>query len=101
MSASRPQIHDVVRRADHRLLVLHHDECVALVPEGSHDFQQPSDIARVKSHAGLVHHKESVDQRGTEAGGEVHTLDLAAAERFCGTIEGKVTETDRDEVAEP
>jgi len=43
---------------------------------------------RMQSHAWLVENEERIDQRCTEAGGEIHPLKLAAAEAPCPSDPG-------------
>ena len=54
----------------------------------------------MEADAWLVHDEEGVHQRGTQAGGEVHPLDLAARERLGCTVEREIAETDGLKVAE-
>ena len=91
---------DVVGGADHGLVVLHDDHGVAGGGEGADDADEPVDVARVQSDAGLIEDEDRVDQRGAEAGGEVDALHLAAAQRPRRSVERKVPEADLLEVAQ-
>ena len=91
---------DVVGGADHGLVVLDDDNCVAGVGKVADNGDESFDIARVEADGGLVEDEESIDEGGAEARGEVDALDLAAGEGFGGAIEGEIAETDLLEVAQ-
>ena len=91
---------DMVGRADHGFVVLDDDHGVAGVRQRPDDADQAVDVARVQADAGLVEHKEGVDQRSAEARGEVDAFDFASAQRARGAVEGEIAEADLLQVAQ-
>ena len=63
----------------HGGVVLYHHQRVTGVTQALHGHNNAVHIARVQADAGLVQHKQRVDQRGAQCGGEVDALYLTAA----------------------
>ena len=101
LAATGPDIDDVIGRADDRLLVFHHEQRVPLVAQIVHHAHEPADIARMQADAWFVHDEKRVHERRAEAGGEIHPLHFAAAERARGAVEREITEADFAKVPEP
>ena len=53
-----------VGRQHHRRVVLHHHQGIARIAQAVHGFGDAAHVARVQADAGLVQHKQGVDQRG-------------------------------------
>ena len=100
-AAAGADVEEIVGRADDRFLVLDHEQRVALVAQVVHHADEPADIARMQADARLVQDEERVHERSAEAGGEVHALHFAAAERAGGAIEREITEPDFAEITQP
>ena len=86
--------------ADHGFLVFDDHERVALVAQAAHHLDEAAEVARVKADRRLIEDEERVDQRGAEASGEIHALDLAAGKRARGAVEREVAKADLDEIAQ-
>src|SRR4051812_31288489 len=80
LTAPRPDIDHVIRRADDGLFMLDHQERIALIPQVVHYAHQPADVARMQTDAWLVHDEQRVYQRCAETGRKVHALDLPTAQ---------------------
>ena len=65
-----------------------------------HDADEAVDVAGVEADGWLVEHEERAGERGAEAGREVDAFNFAAGKRARLAIEGEVTESDFDQVAE-
>src|ERR1041385_1669715 len=91
------KIDDLIRRPDHAGFVLDDDDGIARVAQGLEDADKAGRVVRVQADAGFVEDEEGVDQARAEAGGEVHTLGLAAGERAGGAIQREVAEADLNE----
>ena len=85
---------DLVGRADHRFLVLDHDDRVAPIAQRDDRADQPVDVARMQADRGLVEHVEHVDQAGPQGAGQRHALGFAAAERAQRAIERQIAQAD-------
>jgi hypothetical protein len=96
----RTDLDHMIGRADHGLVMLDDHHGVAGIGERADDGDQAVDVARVQADARLVEHEERVHERGAEAGGEVHALDLAAGQGAGGTVEREVAQADLSQVAE-
>jgi len=77
-----PHVHHVVGRADHVLVVLHHQHTVAEVAQVLQGADQAVVVALVQADAGLVQHVHHPGEAGADLGGEPDALRLAAGERL-------------------
>ncbi len=100
-TAAGADIEQVIGRADDRFLMLDHEQRVAFVAQVVHHPDEPADVAWMEADARLVHHEKRVHERSAKAGGEIHPLDFAAAERAGRPIERQITEPDFAEIAQP
>ena len=100
LSASGTEVDDMICRANDGLFMLHHKKSVPLVPEGPHDLEELADITRMQADTRFVHDEERVDERGAEAGGQVHSLNLTARECLRGAVEREVTKPHGLQIAE-
>ena len=62
LAAARADIHDVVGRADDRLLVFDNEERVPFVAQIVHHANEPANVAGMETYAWFVHHEERVHQ---------------------------------------
>ena len=81
--------HAVGREHDGRV-VLHHHQGVARIAQAQHGLGDAVHVARVQADAGLVQHKQRVDQAGAQGRGQVDALHLAAAQRAALAVECEV-----------
>ena len=100
-AAARADLDEVVRGAHHGLLVLDDEQRVALVAQALHHADEPSDVARMQADARFIEHEQRVHERCAEARGEIHALQLAAAERAGLPVEIQVAQAGALEIAEP
>ena len=73
-----PKIHDVVGRAHHVGIVLHHHDRVAEIAKFAQYSDQPLRIPRVQADRGLVEHIGRAHQPRPETGRELNPLRFAA-----------------------
>ena len=97
----RPQVDDEVGRADRLLVVLHHEDGVAEVPQPLERVEEPAVVALVEPDAGLVEDVEHADQARADLGREADALPLAARQRGGGAVERQVVEPDVGQEAQP
>jgi len=75
------KINEVVRRANHVRIVLHHQNRVAQIAQIFKNADQLGGVARVQANRRLVEHIERAHQPRTERGSKLNALGLAARER--------------------
>ena len=92
--------HDLVGRADQRLLVLDDHHGVAAVTKTENRSHEAMDVAGVKANRRLVQDVERVYQAGTEGRRERDPPRLAAAERSHHAIERQVAQPDGLKIVE-
>ena len=85
-------VHQMVGGADRVLVVLHHDQGVAQIPQPGQGGQQAVVVALVQADAGLIEHVEHAGEAGADLGGQADALGLAAGEGHGGAIEAQVVE---------
>ncbi len=95
------EVDDVIRAADHVVIVLDDHQRISLVAQTMQDTRSSVlNFARMKAEAGLVEHVECVDQAGAEGLGQAYPLQLAGRQAACGAVERQVIEPDLRQVAE-
>ena len=99
-AATGAEFDEIIRGADHRLLVFDDEQSVSFVAQVLHHADEPARVARMQADAWFVEHEERVHERGAETRREIHALDLAAAQRARRAVEREVAEADFDEVAQ-
>ncbi len=82
-----PDVHDPVGVADGVLVVLHHDQRVAEVPQPGQRVDQAVVVPLVQADGGLVQDVEHPDQPRTDLGGQPDALRLPAGEGAGGPVE--------------
>lgn len=85
-------IHQVVGGADRVLVVLHHDQGVAQVPQLGEGGEQAIVVALVQPDAGFVEHVEHAGEAGADLRGQADPLGLPAGEGHGGPIQAQVIE---------
>ncbi len=95
------EIGQVLRRADHQRVVLHHHHRVGPRRQLLEDRDQPLGVARVETRRGLVEHVERVRQVGAERVGQLDPLGLASRERSRQPVQREVAEVHAQQEAEP
>ena len=89
-SRQRSQVDQVIRRADHLLIVLHDDDGIAGIGESPDDVDQEVAVPRMESYRGLVEDIKRTDESTAERGGEIDPLTLAPREGPRDAVEGQV-----------
>ena len=74
--------------------MFHHHQGVACIAQALHGHDDAVHVARVQADAGFVQHKQGVDQRGAQGGGQVDALHFAAAECAALAVEREVADAD-------
>ena len=91
---ARTQIDDVVRRAHHVRIVLHHHDRVAQIAQFLQDADQPPGVAAVQADRRLVQHVAGAHQPRAQRRGELDALRLAARERGGQAVQRQVVQPD-------
>ena len=91
---ARSQVDDVVGAAQGLLVVLHHDQGVAQVPEVEQGLQQALVVTLVQPDGRLVEDVEHSHQGGTDLGGQPDALRFAAGEGGGAPVQGEVLQPD-------
>ena len=94
LARARAQIDDVVRRAHHVGIVLHHHDRVAQFAQFFQDADQPAGVAAVQSDGRLVQHVAGAHQPRAQTRGELDALRLAARERGRQPVEREIVQPD-------
>ena len=89
---TRPRAHvdHAVSGQHDRRVVLHHHQRVARIAQAVHGLGDAAHVTGVQTNAGLIQHKQGVDQRGAQSRGEVDALHLTAAQRAALAVECEV-----------
>ena len=101
LARARADVHQVVGGAHGVLVVLHHDEGVAHVPQLLQGAQELGVVPLVQADAGLVQDIEHPHEGGADLGGQADALGLAAGESGRGPGQGEVLQTDALQKAQP
>ena len=83
-------IDDVLGPPDRVVVVLDHDQSIAVAFEPGQRLEQDAVVARVQPDGGLVQHVADALQVGAELRGEPDALRLAPGERRCAAVERQV-----------
>src|SRR5438128_2635793 len=100
-SRARPQIQDIIRRADRVGIMLDHEDGVSQIAQSLKRVEQGVVVALVQSDARLVEDVKHADKRRADLRGEADTLRLAAAQRAALAVEREIAEADVFQKAEP
>ena len=100
LARARAHVYDVVRRADGVLVMLHHDDGVALVPQALEGGDEAVVVALVKPDGGLVQNVEHAHEAGADLRGQADALRLAAGEGGRGAGQREVVEAHVDQEAQ-
>ena len=87
-------VHNPVGRQHHRRVVLNHHQGVACIPQTQHGLRDAVHVARMQTYAGLVQHKQGVDQRSAQGCRQVDALHLAAAQGAALSVQTQITDAD-------
>ena len=101
LARARADVDDVVGGADRLLVVLDHDQGVALVAQVLERAEQDRVVARMQADRRLVEHVAHALQVAAELRREADALRLAAGERRRGAVEGQVAEAHLLEELQP
>ena len=94
-------VHDIVGGPHGVLIVLHHQQGVAQVPQVLHSLQQHVIVPLVQADGGLVQNIQHSHQRGADLGGQPDALALAAGQAGGAAGQGQVLEPHRPQEAQP
>ena len=92
LSGPGAQIKHQVGGPDELRVVLDHDESVAGVAQAMQDPDQPPDVPGVQPDARLVEDEEGVHEGGSEGGGQIDPLHLAAAQGSGLAVQGQIAQ---------
>ena len=97
----RPEIKNVVGRADRFLVVLDHDDGIPEIAQPTQRADEARIIALMQTDAGLVEHIEHAGKTGADLRREPDALCLAPGKRATLAIEREIIEPDFEEEIEP
>ena len=100
LASARSDVHDMVRRLDRRLVVLHHDQGVAEIPQAHERVDQPAIVPLVEPDRRLVEDVQHTDEPAPDLRRQPDPLGLAPRERARRTIQRQVVEPHVDEEPE-
>ncbi len=96
-----PEVHDPIRRLDHRFVVLDDQDAVAQLLKPSEAVDQPRGVARMEPGRRLVQDIADPDQPRAELRRQPGPLELAAGERVRAAAQRQVIQADVEQVPEP
>ena len=97
----RPQIHDIIGRADRILVMLDHDHRIAQIAQPLQRRQQHVVVALMEANARLIEHVKHARQPAANLAGKADTLRFAARQRAAGAIQIEVIQPDIIQKAQP
>src|SRR5207248_5841053 len=100
LTGAGADVDDPVGGADGVLVVLHHDQRVAQVPQPGQRLHQPVVVPLVQTDGRLVQHVQHADQTGPDLGGQPDPLRLATGQRASGPVQGQVVQADVEQEAQ-
>ena len=100
LAGTRAHVQNAISGQHHRRVVFDHHQGVARVAQALHGFGDATHVARVQANAGLIEHKQGVDQGGAQGGGEVDALHLAAAQAAALPVQREVANAHIAQVAQ-
>ena len=98
LTRPRPHVDHAIGRQHHRRVMLHHHQRIAGIAQTLHGADNALHVARMQADARFVQHKQRVDEGGSQCGGQVDALHLAATERSALAVQGQVANADVAEV---
>ena len=101
LARARAHVDDVIRAADHLLVVLDHQHRVALVAQALQGADQLAVVALVQPDGGLVEDVEHAHEARPDLGGQPDPLGLAARQGPGGAGEGEVADAHVVEEPQP
>ena len=101
LACARTDIHDVIRRQHGVLVMLHHDQRVAQIPQMLERRQQLVVVPLMEADAGLVKNVGHAHQAGSDLGRQTDALGLAAGERSRGAGKSQVIQPHVDQEFHP
>src|SRR4029077_9709649 len=94
LTATGTDVDQVVGRPDNLFVVLDYEQGIAFIAQIMHHAHKPTDVARMQSNAGFVHHEKCVHERCAKAGCEIDPLHFTAAQSASRTIKSQITDPD-------
>jgi len=82
-------VHNVVGGANRVLVVLHHDQGVAQIPQLGEGVEEAIVVALVQADARLIQHVEDTGEAGTDLGGQPDALGFTAGEGHGRAVEAQ------------
>ena len=92
-----PNIDEVVRAADHLLVVLHHHDGVAALLQAVEHIDEALVVARMEADGRLVEDVEHANEAAADLRGQADALHLAAREGRALAVEGEIVEPHIDQ----
>ena len=92
LTRARAHVDNPVRGQHHRRVVFHHHQGVTCVTQAQHGLCDAVHVTRVQTNAGLVQHKQGIDQRCAQCRGQVDALHLAAAQGAALPVQAQIAD---------
>ena len=89
-SSFRTYIYQQVRSPHYFFIVLHHDHCIANIPEFFEHINQPFCVSRMQSYAWLIEDIEGTNERTSQGRNEIDSLALASRQGVRVPVQGKI-----------
>ena len=100
-TGARPEIENVIRRANRFLVVLDHDDGIPEIAQPAERRQQPCVVALMQADARLIEHIKNAGQTRADLRREPDALRFAAGKRAAFAVQGQIVEPDFDEKLQP
>ena len=94
-------VHNVIRNANHFLVMLYQQHRVAGIAQPLHGAFHPLDVAVMQAHAGFVQDIQDVRERGIDVFGNFTALGLAAGKGAHRTVQAQIPQADFFQRSEP
>ena len=100
-AGARPQVENVIGRADRVFIVLHDDHGISEIAQPPQRGDESIVIPLVKADAWFVEHVQAAGQAAADLRGQADALRFAPGKRAAFAIEREIAEPDLDEEVEP
>ena len=91
-TGTRAHVENLIGRQHHLRIMFYHNQRIPGVADALQDADHALDVARMQADAGLIQHKQCIDQRGAQRRGEIDTLYLTAAQGARLPVQCQITQ---------
>ena len=101
LARARPQVQQMIRRAQHIRVVLHHQDRVPQVAQLFENMNQPRRVPRMQPDRRLIQHIQRANKPRAQRSGQLNALRLAAGERRSQPVQRQVLQAHRIQKTQP